>query len=135
MKTLMAATVALLGLAGTIPDDDVAARWLSTVTAERWHVPALPGESRSDWVTAAAKGDGIADDTDALQAALDKLGDRFGAPKTLFIPARTYRLTNPLVLSKIQGAAVIGPGALTTLLWDGAAGARMFHSNRASRPR
>jgi hypothetical protein len=134
MKNLFLIVLALGSPSGGQPDDH-AGIWLAGVQAERWHVPSLRWEPRSDWVMPAAKGDGVADDTDALQAALDKLGDRFGTPKTVFLPEGTYRLTRTLKLSKIQGAAVIGQGALTKLVWDGAAGERMFHSNGASRSR
>jgi hypothetical protein len=135
MRILPAVMVALLGWAGAPAGDDPAARWLSTVTAERWRVPTIPRERRSDWIQPAAAGDGKADDTDALQAALDQLGDRFGAPKTFYLPAGTYRITRTLTLTKIQGAALLGQGALTRIVWDGPPGGRMFHSNGASRTR
>jgi hypothetical protein len=43
-----------------------------------------------------ARGDNVADDTAALQAALDRVAE--GKVATLYLPAGTYRITAPLVL-------------------------------------
>ena len=57
-------------------------------------IPDLPWQKRSDWidvktdVTPAAKGDGIADDTAALQRALDAAA---AGRETVFVPAGEYR--------------------------------------------
>jgi hypothetical protein len=86
-------------------------------------------------------GDGKADDTAALQQALDAAGkpdpDRPGRmlPATVFVPAGTYRLTRTLTLdragraSQVRGeGAYIGDGTRgqTTLLWDGPEGQPLF---------
>ena len=96
-------------------------------------IPALNWSKRSDWldvrtdVQPAAKGDGIADDTAALQAALDLMQ----SGSIVFLPAGTYRITRTLILQntvqkgsekRLIGAALIGCGRETTIAWDGATG-------------
>ena len=74
----------------------------------------------------AALGDGRADDTAPLQAALD----RGVKGKTTYLPPGTYRITQTLVFHGPQtGAAIIGHGRDTRLVWDGPAGGRMFWSD------
>lgn len=85
-----------------------------------------------------AVGDGVADDTAALQSWADALGG-VGAPAlgTVYLGPGTFRLTDTVVISKrsgrIQGAGVgnpttygPSPGAGTTFKWDGPAGLPMF---------
>ena len=78
-----------------------------------------------------AAGDGRADDTAALQQALDDLVKHEKAC-VLFVPSGTYRLTKTVKTVRkahadCQGVAVIGEDpANTILLWDGPAGETMF---------
>ncbi len=95
-------------------------------------IPRLDWEERSDWVnvqtdvTPAAVGDGQADDTAALQAALDLPGDGV----SIYLPAGTYRITGPLVWNGPRvGCLLIGHGRDTRLVWDGPDGGVMFRSN------
>ena len=111
-----------------------------TLAAAAPQIPELNWEPRSDWVnvksvTPAAVGDGVADDTAAIQAAFDKVGERPGDTKTAFLPPGTYRITKTLSITKRQGGGVIGCGRLTRIVWDGATGERMFWSNGAGRHR
>jgi hypothetical protein len=98
-------------------------------------LPDLAWVKRSDWIDVKAEnpadpwqptavGDGKADDTDVLQAALNKL--KQGA--TLYLPPGTYRITQTLEASRerLLGISVIGHGRSTVLVWDGPAGQPMF---------
>ncbi len=69
-----------------------------------------------------AKGNGLADDTAALQQALDDLGTP-GYPSVLYIPSGTYLVTSTLTVTNRWGIAIIGQDpSNTTLLWRGEAG-------------
>ena len=64
-----------------------------------------------------AVGDGMADDTDALQHALDALG-KGGTVHVLFLPAGIYRITRGLTLT--GKGSIIGQNPLMTIIkWDG----------------
>ncbi len=102
-------------------------------------IPVLNWEERSDWinvktdVTPAAVGDGVADDTAAIQAALARIVDTDATPtnrhpRVVYFPAGRYRLTKTLELRKITGAWLVGHGRNTVLLWDGQPGGRMLWS-------
>jgi hypothetical protein len=61
-----------------------------------------------------------------LQAALN----RGVAGKTIYLPPGTYRITQTLAFHGPEtGAAIIGHGRDTRLVWDGPAGGRMFWSD------
>jgi hypothetical protein len=78
-----------------------------------------------------AVGDGKADDTAALQKALDDL-IKHQKSCVLYIPSGTYRLTKTVKTVRkahtdCQGIAVIGEDpATTTLIWDGDRGGTVF---------
>jgi hypothetical protein len=87
----------------------------------------------SDWInvkSAGAKGDGVSDDTAAINNCLSQLtcfaGNR-GA--TVYIPAGTYRITGTLNQIYKEGSAVIGHGKGTVLVWDGPDNGCMFNSD------
>ena len=102
-------------------------------------IPDLPWQKRSDWVDVktdvapAAKGDGIADDTAALQKALD--GAKDGS--VIYLPAGTYRITNTLHLKRdhLLGYLFIGHGRGTKIVWDGAEGGEMLVESGATASR
>ncbi len=80
-----------------------------------------------------AKGDGVADDTAAIQRALDELKNTStNAWSTLYVPAGTYRITKTLSTLRTQhndylGANIIGEHPESTLfVWDGPEGQPMF---------
>ncbi|MEK7342453.1 MAG: glycosyl hydrolase family 28-related protein [Pseudomonadota bacterium] len=68
--------------------------------------PQAPDEPRA--VTVAAKGDGRADDSDAIQAALDKARDSTGHG-IVFLPSGRYRIAKTLIVP--AGVRVYGVGA------------------------
>ena len=101
----------------TIPDDTLPAYLSRPVMPS-----AMPGLVDVK-VTHGAVGDGVADDRAALQAALDA-NCTGTAPKLLYFPAGTYRITDTLYFNHTTGGtchngmpyggAFIGPGSATT---------------------
>ncbi len=90
--------------------------------------PTLPWEERSDWLNVktvgGAKGDGVADDTDAIQSTLNRMDNG----STIYFPPGTYRITKTLLNPKgrFPGVSLLGHGRETTIAWDGEPGGRMF---------
>jgi len=73
-----------------------------------------------------ARGDGVADDTAALSAALANVGSGSNSP-VLYLPAGTYRVTQTLLLQSKSNIEIWGADpAATTIRWDGAAGGTLF---------
>ena len=99
------------------------------------HIPLLNWQPRSDWinvktdVTPAAKGDGIADDTAAIQAALNLLGADAGQKKIVYLPPGNYKISNTLTSIDKGCIALIGHGRDTRLFWSGPANGTMFWDN------
>src|SRR5258708_18331668 len=72
-----------------------------------------------------AAGDGVNDDTAAIQKALDALGPN---NPTLYFPAGSYRITQTLTLAGQGYVNVIGQDpAVTTILWGGSSGGPMLY--------
>lgn len=76
-----------------------------------------------------AKGDGVTDDTAALQRACNEVSE--GAhSRFLYFPAGTYRVTQTLRLYTKQNANLFGEDpAITTLKWDGPDGNILLDCN------
>jgi hypothetical protein len=94
-------------------------------------LPALNWEPRSDWISVKAQGavgDGVADDTAAIQSAFDLI--KRGV--TIYFPPGTYRVTKTLVIdspdkkSALYGVLIVGHGRDTRLVWDGEIGGTMI---------
>lgn len=101
-------------------------------------IPRLSWQERSDWINVEKEGnrparsDGQADDTTAIQAALDRKGNG----TTVYLPPGTYRIIKTLVFQGPRhGCLVVGHGRDTRLVWDGPEGGRMFWSNGAASSR
>lgn len=99
-------------------------------------IPALEWEERSDWINVkmdiapAAIGDGKADDTGAIQKALNELRDG----SVLYFPPGIYRITAGLTLKNANGARwigglIVGSGRNTKWVWEGAPGGTMLLLN------
>src|SRR5712691_5278874 len=74
-----------------------------------------------------AVGDGVSDDTPAIQKALNALGP---TNPTLYFPAGTYRITQTLTLAGQIYVNIIGQDpASTTILWAGSSGGTMLYLN------
>jgi hypothetical protein len=94
-------------------------------------LPALHWEQRSDWISVKAQGavgDGVADDTAAIQSAFCRI--KRGV--TIYFPPGTYRVTKTLTVdspdekSALYGVAVIGCGRDSRLVWDGPVGGTLI---------
>ncbi len=85
-------------------------------------VPAASWINVKTDVEPRAVGDGVADDTAALQAGLDKLNGGGGNATVLYLPPGVYRITETLVMARanrVPGNMMIGHGAATRIVWDG----------------
>lgn len=77
--------------------------------------------------TYGAKGDGVTDDTAALQAALNAVGKN-GANPVLWIPSGTYVISGTLTVSNVEDISILGQDPTTTAIqWAGPAGGTMLH--------
>jgi len=108
---------------------------LQTLTYAASDIPRLDWTERSDWINVktdvqpAAVGDGQADDTKAIQAALNSAGNG----TTIYFPPGTYRLTQTVEFrGALIGALIVGHGRDTRLVWDGEDGGRMLWINGAA---
>jgi len=109
--------------------------FLASIACASPNIPELNWTERSDWlnvqtdVTPAAVGDGIHDDTGAIQAALNRAGENV----SVYLPPGIYRITHTLtVTGPLVGVMIVGHGRATRIVWDGAKGGRMFWSNGAA---
>jgi Pectate lyase superfamily protein len=74
-----------------------------------------------------AKGDGITDDTAALQAALTNVGLN-GHSSVVYLPAGTYKITSTLNLAAREHISIIGEDPATTIIkWAGASEGTELH--------
>ena len=109
-----------------------------------------PGDDlypRSDWLNVKsapynAAGDGVADDTAAIQAALTDAGKRRSATPTVYFPPGTYKIAATLDWQGANtdkdwshgtaGCALIGCGRKTVIKWAGPSGVAMFWTKGAT---
>ena len=77
-----------------------------------------------------AVGDGIADDTQAIQNGLDQIVPATTGIRVLYLPAGVYRITAPLHLVQASFVNVVGADpASTKIVWDGPIGGTLFDLN------
>ena len=110
-------------------------------------LPVLQHVPRSDWRNVKdgcnggpkAVGDGKTDDTAALQACFDAIGNSSSpaAFNTAYLPPGKYVVKQTLKLYKVLGGTIIGHGESTVLVWQGQKGANstMILSDGMSRSR
>jgi hypothetical protein len=119
------AVVALLAVAAAMALAQAAG---STPVSDDEFVGPFPGWTNLKTAYRAA-GDGAADETAAIQQALDELGTPGHSP-VLFIPRGTYRITKTLVLASTINLSIVGEDpAATTIVWDGGEGGTMLSIN------
>jgi len=76
-----------------------------------------------------ATGDGITDDTNALQQALNELGSS-NQSHVLYLPAGTYRITRGLTMISPMNISIIGEDPdTTTIKWDGPQNGTILYLN------
>ncbi|HEY3396945.1 MAG TPA: glycosyl hydrolase family 28-related protein [Armatimonadota bacterium] len=103
-------------------------------------IASLQWEPRSDWLNVrdlGAKGDGVADDTAAIQKAFDLTRDSSDwaaclRNRVVYFPAGKYRITATVTIAESTGAWIVGHGRDTVLLWDGPDNGTMYWSNGAT---
>jgi hypothetical protein len=95
---------------------------------------------RSDWINVKtcstsvvagtnAVGDGVADDTAALQGIFTWLqAHSNGRNLTVYFPPGTYKITSTLVLTQTVSVSLLGCGSNTIMTWAGPAGGAMFQT-------
>jgi hypothetical protein len=73
-------------------------------------------------------GDGVADDTAAIQSAIDSAAKRITSlyPATLSFPPGTFLITKTLTITTTMGFEMFGSGSSTNFTWGGAAVGPMF---------
>ncbi len=72
-------------------------------------------------------GDGVADDTAAIQAIFTYIQNHNnGAYLTVYFPAGTYKITQTLRIDHVSGVSFIGCGSDTKISWAGASGGAMY---------
>lgn len=109
--------------------------FFSLQAGARTQIPAIGHTPASDWTNVkdhGVAGDGVADDTAALQALLSDLHEG----SILYFPPGVYRLTRELLIQKslennpkekrLIGLGFYGHGAQTVLKYDGEPGAVML---------
>ena len=74
-----------------------------------------------------AVGDGITDETAALQAAFNAIGNSNSTAIVVYLPAGTYRITGTLTINYKMNVSIIGADPATTkIIWAGVSGGTMM---------
>ncbi len=97
-----------------------------------WINVKSPGAYTQETTTPNAVGDGVADDTAAIQGVLNWVNNvsgtsAMGRRTVVYFPPGTYKITSTLVMNSSQSCSMIGCGSNTVVEWYGASGAAMVH--------
>jgi len=104
---------------------------VDTVGGDRLKYQDLPAHSYADVIAYGAVGDGVTDDTSAIQSAFDAA---ITNGYQVLIPFGTYKITSTLTLggvSDTEGVGIAGIG-LPTLNWAGSGADVIFHIKNIS---
>jgi hypothetical protein len=112
---------------------------LSQMVLAATDIAPMSWTMRSDWIDVTdspynAAGDGVIDDTAALQDALDDAYAVVDGKSVVYIPGGTYRITSSLEWQG-SGLTLIGDGRDTVIQWDGADSGTMLLSTGVTRTR
>ncbi len=114
-----------------------------TCSLSSWNTPSYFLEQSDDFAGPFASwtnirtafgaiGDGVADDTAAIQKAFDSLNTP-GSNPVLWFPAGTYLLKAPVTLTHKQYFSIVGEDPQTTIFkWAGGAGGTMLQSDAST---
>eukprot|EP01051_Picozoa_sp_SAG22_P003460 SAG22_NODE_169_length_16721_cov_6.494104_2_plen_197_part_00 len=94
---------------------------------------AMPMGAAGGTATAAV-GDGVADDTAAIQACFDAVSNETDKV-SVYLPTGTYKVTSTLRLFRGLGILIVGQGESSRIVWGGDAGGRILVSDGLSRSR
>ena len=77
-----------------------------------------------------AVGNGVTDETAALQAAFNSIGNSNSTASVVYLPAGTYLITGTLTMNGKMNVSIIGEDPATTkIIWGGAANGTMMQIN------
>ena len=107
----------------------------SVVDSRAIDIGPMAWTPRADWINvksckaitggADAVGDGVADDTAALQGALTFVQNG-GGNRTIYFPPGTYKITGTLKVTNVSGTTLLGCGSKTIISYSGPTGGAMF---------
>jgi regulation of enolase protein 1 (concanavalin A-like superfamily) len=101
-------------------------------------IPDVSWTERSDWVNVKtdvspqAVGDGVVDDTAAIQAAFNLISNHdtdmanAAGRRVVYFPPGTYKISTTLEMHKTHGATIVGHGRSSVLIWYGGTGGKML---------
>jgi hypothetical protein len=116
---------------------------LGSLSALAVDIGTMTWTPRAEWInvkspwttipslTQGAAGDGVTDDTAAIEAVFNYVCNHSNYPNiTIYFPPGTYKITSTITMSQpTSGMNVIGCGSSTVISWAGPTGGAMYASN------